>query len=264
MIQIPQAKLKTREFGKRIMYFDEIDSTNLEAKRHGDEKESHGMVFIAEQQNHGRGRLGRSWVSPKGTGIWMSLLLKPQFSPELASQITILAALAAADAIRKVTRLDCQIKWPNDLVINRKKVCGILTEMTVMDTKIQNLVIGIGINVNTEYFPEEISEMATSLSVEGGTLYAREEIVIELLYRLEQYYEEFCKIGSLKNVVNYYNSILISRGKKVKIIEKLKTDIGESLGIDEYGRLKVLTEQGKERTIVSGEVSVRGLYQYVD
>ncbi len=264
MKQIPQANLKTRVFGKQIMYYDEIDSTNMEAKRHEIDEKCHGMVFLAEQQNQGKGRLGRLWASPKGTGIWMSILLKPDFSPEIASEVTILAALATADAIRKVTKLNCKIKWPNDLVINRKKVCGILTEMIVQDGVIHKLIVGIGINVNTKSFSEDISDKATSLSLEGNAQYSREEIICELLCRLEQYYEEFSKVGSLKNVVNYYNSILISRGKKVKIVEKMKTDIGESLGIDEKGRLMVLTEQGEVRTILSGEVSVRGLYQYVD
>lgn len=263
MKQIPQTELKTREIGKQIFYFDEIDSTNLEAKRHQDDEACHGMVFVAEQQKAGRGRLGRSWVSPKETGIWMSILLKPDFSPEIASQVTILGALAAADAIRKVTKLDCQIKWPNDLVLNKKKVCGILTEMGVCDGRIQYLVPGIGINVNTEYFPDEIQDKATSLRLEGGKVYAREDIIAEFLNSFELYYDDFCETCSLKNVVNYYNSILISRGKKVKIVEKIKTDIGVALGIDELGRLKVRTEQGEERTIVSGEVSVRGLYSYV-
>lgn len=263
MNQIPQAKLKTKIIGKQIILLDETDSTNLEAKRHQDEDSSNGMVFIAEQQNQGRGRLGRSWVSPKETGIWMSILLKPEFSPESASQITLLAALAAADAVRTVTGLDCQIKWPNDLVVNGKKVCGILTEMGASEDRIQYLVTGIGINVNTEYFPEEIREMASSLKIEGGSSYIREDIVAELLNHFEFYYEEFSKTTSLKNMVNYYNSILINKGKKVKIVGNPTTDIGEALGIDETGRLLVRMDDGEERAIVSGEVSVRGLYGYV-
>lgn len=263
MKQIPQTKLKTREIGKKIFYYDEIDSTNLEAKRHRDDIDGHGLVFLAELQNQGRGRLGRSWLSEKEAGIWMSILLKPDFPAESASQVTILAALAAADAIRNVTNLDCQIKWPNDLVLNRRKVCGILTEMGASDSRIQYLVTGIGINVNTKAFPEELQEKASSLGIEGGQVYERECIVAELLNRFEFYYEEFCKNGNLKNIVNYYNSLLINKGKKVKIVENVKTDIGEALGIDERGRLLVRMEQGQERAIVSGEVSVRGLYGYV-
>lgn len=263
MKQIPQAKLKTKRIGRQIILFDEIDSTNLEAKRHQDGEDTDGMVFIAEQQNQGRGRLGRSWVSPKETGIWMSILLKPEFSPESASQVTLLAALATADAIRTVTGLDCQIKWPNDLVVNGKKVCGILVEMGACENKIQYLVAGIGINVNTEYFPDEIKDMATSLKIESGSSCVREDIVAELLNRFEFYYEEFMKTTSLKNIVNYYNSILINKGKKVKIIGNVSTDIGEALGIDETGRLLVRMDDGEERAIVSGEVSVRGLYGYV-
>ncbi|WP_092475981.1 biotin--[acetyl-CoA-carboxylase] ligase [[Clostridium] polysaccharolyticum] len=263
MNQIPQAILKTKAIGKKIFYFDEIDSTNLEAKKHKEEVDSNGMVFLAEQQNQGRGRLGRTWVSPKETGIWMSILLKPDFDAQLASQVTLLAALAAADAIRQATKQDCRIKWPNDLVLNGKKVCGILTEMGACDGQVQYMVAGIGINVNTEWFPEEIKETASSLRIEGGIVYSREEIIAELLNSFEVYYDEFCASGSLRSVVNYYNSLLINKGKKVKIVEAVKTDIGIALGIDETGGLKVQTEDGEERTIISGEVSVRGLYGYV-
>lgn len=263
MKQIPQTMLHTHTIGRKIFYLDEIDSTNLEAKRHQDEMESNGMVFLAELQNQGRGRLGRSWSSPKETGIWMSILLKPKFPAETASQVTIIAALATVDAIREVTNLNCQIKWPNDLVLNGKKVCGILTEMGVCEKQIQYLVAGIGINVNTDAFPEEIKSVASSLRIEGGQVYEREKIVAQLLNRFEVYFEEFCKIGNLKNIVNYYNSVLINKGKKVKIVENMKTDIGEALGIDETGRLLVRMEDGHEHSIVSGEVSVRGLYGYV-
>lgn len=263
MKQIPQEKLTTRVIGRQVKYFDVIDSTNLEAKRHKSDEECHGMVFLAEQQNQGRGRMGRSWVSPEGTGIWMSILLKPDFSPSLASQITILAALATADAIRKVTEVDCLIKWPNDIVVNKKKVCGILTEMGATESKIEYLVAGIGINVNTEYFPDDIRDVASSLRIEGKEKYEREDIVAELLNSFERYYDDFLKCGSLKKIVNYYNSILINKGKKVKIVENVNTDIGEALGIDETGRLLVRMDDGEERAIVSGEVSVRGLYGYV-
>lgn len=263
MKQIPEEKLTTKVIGRQVRYFDELDSTNLEAKRHKKDEECHGMVFLAEQQNHGKGRLGRSWVSPKETGIWLSILLKPCFSPDLASQITLLAALATADAIRKVTGLESQIKWPNDIVVNKKKVCGILTEMGAAESQIEYLVAGIGINVNTEHFPEEIKEAASSLRIEGKQKYKREDIAAELLNSFERYYDDFLISGSLKKIVNYYNSILINKGKKVKIVGNVNTDIGEALGIDETGRLLVRMEDGEVRVIVSGEVSVRGLYGYV-
>ena len=265
MRKIPKALLHTRSFGKQIEYFEEIDSTNLEAKRNQEQVDGHGMVFLAEQQSLGRGRMGRAWVSPKGTGIWMSLLLKPEFPTSQASQITLLAALAVADAIKKVTGLEGKIKWPNDIVVNQKKVCGILTEMGVIQDRIQYLVVGIGINVNTEHFPNEISDIATSLKLEGGKIFAREEIVAELLNYFEQYYDNFCKDGNLGQIIKYYNSILINKGKKVKIVENSKEDsfIGEALGIDEAGRLLVRLDNGEVQTIVSGEVSVRGLFGYV-
>lgn len=263
MKEIDKTKLKTKQIGRQIRYYDVIDSTNLEAKKHQHDPCGHGMVFLAEQQNQGRGRLGRTWISPKETGIWMSILLKPEFAPELASQITLPAALATAEAIREVTNLDCQIKWPNDIVVNGKKICGILTEMGTEGTSIGYLVVGIGINVNTEHFPEEIQEVASSLKIEGGQAYSREDIIAELLNRMEYYYEEFVRDGNLRRLVKTYNSLLINKGKKVKIVGNASTETGEALGIDDTGRLLVRMDDGIERAIVSGEVSVRGLYGYV-
>lgn len=263
MKEIDKTKLETNKIGRQICYYDEIDSTNLEAKKHQHDPSGHGMVFLAEQQNQGRGRLGRNWVSPKETGIWMSILLKPAFAPELASQITLPTALATVEAIREVTNLDCQIKWPNDIVVNGKKICGILTEMGTEGTSIGYLVVGIGINVNTEHFPEEIQDVASSLKIEGRQAYSREDIIVELLNRMEYYYEEFVKDGNLRRLVKTYNSLLINKGKKVKIVGNASTETGEALGIDDTGRLLVRMEDGEERAIVSGEVSVRGLYGYV-
>ncbi|MBR3771478.1 MAG: biotin--[Clostridium sp.] len=263
MKQIEKTKLKTKQIGSQIFYYDEIASTNLEAKKHQHDLNGHGMVFLAEQQNQGRGRMGRTWVSPKETGIWMSILLKPDFAPELASQITLPAALATAEAIREITNLDCQIKWPNDIVVNGKKVCGILTEMGTEGSLIAYLIVGIGINVNTEHFPEEIQSVASSLKIEGGLAYEREEILIELLNRMEFYYEKLIADGDLHDLVKTYNSLLINKGKKVKIVGNANTETGEALGIDDTGRLLVRMDDGEERAIVSGEVSVRGLYGYV-
>ncbi len=265
MRSIPSTWLHTKQVGRQIAYFEEIDSTNLEAKRNQERVDGHGMVFLAEQQNQGRGRMGRNWVSPKGTGVWMSILLKPEFPTTQASQVTLIAALAVADAIKKVAGLEGMIKWPNDIVVNRKKVCGILTEMGVIEDKIQYLVVGIGINVNTEEFPEEIRATATSLKIEGDKVIERECLVAEILNSFELYYEHFCTDGDLSRLTKYYNSILINKGKKVKIVGNLKEDsfIGEAIGIDELGRLLVRLEDGTIEIIVSGEVSVRGLYGYV-
>ncbi|SFR84297.1 biotin--[acetyl-CoA-carboxylase] ligase [Anaeromicropila populeti] len=255
--------LQTKIFGKEVRFYDEIDSTNMEARRHAEAHESHGMVILAEQQNAGKGRRGRNWVSPKGTGIWMSLILKPEFAPEKASMLTLLGALAGAEAIKDCTGLDCRIKWPNDLVVNGKKVCGILTEMSSEIDYIHYVIIGMGINVNADFFPDDICHVATSLKLEGKQNYMRNQIAAKILFYLEKHYEKFCNYGDLRDFVKEYNLLLINRGKEVKIIDSNHTFTGEALGIDSEGRLLVKDAAGQITEVMSGEVSVRGLYGYV-
>ncbi len=272
-------------FGKKIYYKEEIDSTNTEAKRQAAEEGNHGLVVIAEQQTMGRGRRGRSWSSPKGTGIWMSLLLKPELEPEKASMLTIVAALSVADAITEVTGLEAFIKWPNDIVVGGKKVCGILTEMSADVSGIRYVVVGIGINVNTREFPEEIKEIATSLFLEKCSaqmkqkevvhseshkqldeteLIDRELLMTTVLDKLEEYYNQFMQSGDLEFILEDYNKKLANRDKQVRIIAggDERSQEGIARGINKEGELLVETEEGLLE-VRSGEVSVRGLYGYV-
>ena len=164
-------KLKTKHIGKTIFCFPTTASTNLLAKERSDM--ASGTIFIADTQTNGRGRFGREWISPKGEGIWMSLLLKPYISPEQAPQITLLAGLALCRALKNGAR----IKYPNDIIINNRKVGGILTELGIKNNRVNYIVCGIGINVNTKQFPDELLDKATSLYIEKNKLYSRENII---------------------------------------------------------------------------------------
>ncbi len=158
------SRLKTKWAGQQLFYLEETGSTNIDAKRYAEEGEPHGTTVIAEKQNAGRGRRGKYWESPPGSAIYMTIMLKPDFAPDKASMLTLVMALSVAEAITEATGLQAGIKWPNDVVVNKKKVCGILTELNVETDYIRHVVIGVGINVNNgapEEFPEEIRETAT-------------------------------------------------------------------------------------------------------
>ena len=178
------SRLKTKWAGQQLFYLEETGSTNIDAKRYAEEGEPHGTTVIAEKQNAGRGRRGKYWESPPGSAIYMTIMLKPDFAPDKASMLTLVMALSVAEAITEATGLQAGIKWPNDVVVNKKKVCGILTELNVETDYIRHVVIGVGINVNNgapEEFPEEIRETATSLRIEAGTPFSRAELLERVL-----------------------------------------------------------------------------------
>lgn len=255
------SRLENSLFGKNIIYKEEIDSTNIEIKRQAEAGALEGTLAVAEFQRQGKGRRGRAWSSPKGSGIWMSFLLRPQLRPENASSLTLVAALAVSRAIEKVAGLSAQIKWPNDLVIGGKKICGILTEMSSEMDFIHYAVVGIGINANIKEFPEELP-YATSLFIEGGREYNRAELAAVVLKEFESCYQEFLAEESLERLLSDYNSRLVNRGSQVQVIKGDESLSGIARGVNAQGGLLVETESGIE-TILSGEVSVRGVYGYV-
>ena len=255
--------LHTKWFGSKILYFDSIDSTNNELKRQAETQVCHGLLAVAEEQTAGRGRRGHAWVSPPGTGIWFSFLLKPQISPDKASMLTLVAAIAVARAISETTGLVSQIKWPNDIVVNKKKVCGMLTELSAEMTQVNYVVIGIGINANNREFPDEIKETATSLYIEFGKPVKRAAVIEAVGRYFEQYYDAFIKAGDLSLIMNEYNEMLVNAGNQVRIISGDSEEIYTAVGINPQGELVVKDEDGNIKDIRSGEVSVRGLYGYV-
>ncbi|WP_418688999.1 biotin--[acetyl-CoA-carboxylase] ligase [Agathobacter sp.] len=248
---------------KEVLYFDTIDSTNTKAQELAEKGYPSGTLVVADKQESGKGRRGRSWVSPSGTGIFMTLMIKPDINPNNASMLTLVAALAVAKAITSVTGEEAMIKWPNDIVVNGKKVCGILTEMNAQFDYINNIVVGIGINVHNESFPEEISQMASSLMIEaGGKRFHRAQIIAETMSYFEQYYDTFLKTQDLSALVREYDELLVNRNKSVRVLDPKEPFDGKAMGITPKGELIVDTWESR-KLVSSGEVSVRGIYGYV-
>lgn len=255
--------LKTKWAGKRIIYFDETDSTNNQAKASGEKGGIHGTLFVADKQNAGKGRRGRVWNSPSGESVYMTLLLRPEIPPDRAPMLTLVMGLSVVEVIREATGVDAKIKWPNDIVINKKKVCGILTEMATEMVHVNYVVIGVGINVNQRRFPEEIADMAASLCGETGKLYRRSEIMAAVLERFERNYETFLKTGDLSGIQEAYNAVLVNCGQEVRVLEPGHEYEAVAEGINETGELLVRFPDGRKKTVFAGEVSVRGIYGYV-
>lgn len=253
-----QRGLSTSYIGKEIYYFPELKSTNIIAKEkalHRSEGINEGTVIIAERQSAGKGRLGRKWFSPAG-GIWLSIILYPQLSPSYISRITLMTAVAAVKAIKICTQIKSQIKWPNDILINEKKVCGILTEMSAELDIINWVVVGIGVNVNIKQqeFPEDIRERTTSLKEVLGKKVLRVKLVQFFLQEYEKYYEslkrrEFSSI--LKDCKLYSHTL----GKKIRVDMGERIITGEAVDINEEGALILKKEDGELAEIISGTIT---------
>ncbi len=253
-------KLNTKYIGRNLFYFDSLDSTNIKAKELALKNTAEGTIIISEEQTSGKGRLGRIWVSPKYKGIWISIILKPDIEPLRVPRITQIGAAAVIKTC-EAFNIKAQVKWPNDIVLNSKKICGILTEMSGELNKVNYVVMGIGINANIdrEDFSDELKSKATSISIETGNYIRRKEFVSILLNKFEELYEEFVKEDSIKTSVSICreNSILI--GKEIKIINRDKETLAKAVDLDESGQLIVQFENGSTHKIVSGEVSIRGV-----
>ncbi|MBR9936778.1 biotin--[acetyl-CoA-carboxylase] ligase [Oscillospiraceae bacterium Marseille-Q3528] len=257
------AALTTRWMGRSLQVHDVTDSTNVRAKQQAEEGAPEGHLVMADMQSAGRGSRGRSWDSPRGTGIFMSLVLRPQLMPQQAAMVTLTAAYSIVSVLREDYGVAAGIKWPNDVVLNRKKLVGILTEMSAEPDLIHYIVTGIGINVNMKEFPEELSDKATSLWMETGKIYSRAELAARILNRLEPVYETYVRTGDLAFLQDSYNELLINRGQEVRVIGREAEFSGIAEGIGADGGLKIRREDGQVQTVYSGEVSVRGLYSYV-
>ena len=253
---------KTKWVGTEICYFDVTDSTNTQAKSLGEGDAPNGTLVVAGKQESGRGRRGRSFESPAGTGIFMTLLLRPEIEPQNASMLTLVSALAVAKGIEHMVDLPVQIKWPNDIVINGKKVCGILTEMSAQMDYVNYIVIGIGINVGNEEFPEEIKDVATSIYLESGKHVNRAMLIEKIWEEFEDYYELYEKTQDLSSLVKEYDSYLVNRGQKVRVLDSKEPYEGKAMGITDREELIVDTWEAR-RLVSAGEVSVRGVYGYV-
>lgn len=247
-------------------HFETIDSTNKKAKELAAEGTVHGTLVTADAQEAGVGRRGRSWSSEKDAGIYMSVVLRPEIETDKASMLTLIAALAVQKAIQKVCGEKAEtlpmIKWPNDVVLNKKKICGILTEMSLKGTAIDYVIVGIGINVNNKAFPEEIAQTASSLSGECGEDIEREMLITEVWKQFSVYYEQFITVKDLSFLKEEYERALVNKEEKVKVLDPLGEYVGIAKGITNTGELIVNTEEDT-RLVSGGEVSVRGIYGYV-
>lgn len=256
--------LHTRKLGQEIEIYDSIDSTNTRAKELAQEGAVHGTLVAAEEQQTGRGRLGRSWNSPAGVGIWMSLILRPAFPPRFAPRMTVLAGLAVLRAIEATTGLQAAIKWPNDMILNSKKVCGILTEMQADPDFIEFVIAGIGMNVNTpkESFPEELWNSATSLLIESGQPVDRCQLLAAILDALEVLYDEYEASMNFSGIIQEYKENCITLGQPVRVISAAGEWEGRAVDLTDDCELVVELADGTRRTVFSGDVSVRGIAGY--
>ena len=252
----------TQWAGCEIYCFDSIDSTNTKAKELAEAGHPSGTLVVADQQTLGRGRRGRSWESPAGTGIFMTRMLKPDINPNNASMLTLVAAMATARAITEVTGEAAQIKWPNDIVMNGKKVVGILTEMSAQFDYINHIVVGIGINVHNEEFPEEIAKTASSLLLECGHRIHRASLIEAFLEEFERLYAVYLETEDMSGLQKEYDSLLVNRGRQVRVLDPKEPFEGKAMGITKKGELIVDTWESR-KLVSSGEVSVRGIYGYV-
>jgi BirA family biotin operon repressor/biotin-[acetyl-CoA-carboxylase] ligase len=248
--------LKTKVLGKRLHLLQEVDSTNTWAIKEALKGAEEGEVFLAEAQTQGKGRMGRKWFSPKGKNIYLSLILKPQMPPQRVPLLNLGASLALAYVLEKL-ELEPELKWPNDVLLRGKKVCGILSEAYAEADKVNFVVLGIGLNVNTkkEDFPEELRDSATSLLIETGKEFSRNHLVKEILQELEGVY--FLLKENPGEVLSKWCSYAKVEGKMVEVESFGELIEGVAEGIDEEGALLVKTERGIKR-VVAGDVKVKG------
>jgi len=249
--------LETRFMGQRIFYFEEAASTNDLAKELAGKGFEEGTLVVAETQTHGRGRLGRRWISPRG-GIWFSVILRPAVGSKDAPKIVFMAAVAIAKTIRKMLRLTAKTKWPNDVLIHNKKVCGLLAETSISGDNINFVVLGIGINANVDAkaFPKELTGSLTSLKKESKREIPREEFLQALLKEMEHYYNEFTR-GRFARILEEWKSLTDMMGKDVEVVSLDERFGGKAIDVDQDGALIVKLEDESVKRVFSADASIR-------
>ncbi len=238
-------------------HFMKVDSTNRALRQLAEEGKPQGTIVIAEEQLQGRGRLGRSWHSPPGKGIWISVLLKPPLAPENSACLTLLAGVTVQKTIQEVTGLETGIKWPNDILYSGDKLCGILTEIKAEMEALHYLIVGIGLNVNQgkSDFPPELAK-SSSLKIITGQKQDRHQLTTALLQNMDNLYRLFLQegFGAIREMWKGKN---ITLGQKITVHRQGAASFSATaLDIDGKGRLKIVTEEGREDTITAGEVSL--------
>lgn len=249
-------ELDTRLVGRQVYYYDSLSSTTMVAKELAADDCPEGTIVLAEEQTGGRGRLGRDWFSPRGLGIWMSMVLRPAVSPMEVSQLTLVTAVALTGALRRETGLDVGIKWPNDLLIGGKKICGILTEMTADMDRVKHVTVSLGLNVNIKDFPLSITELATSLRLEAGKSFPRVAILKTVLQELDRQYLNWLDYG-FGPLLGQWRELCISLNCPVTVHTLKESWEGWVEDVNESGALLVRTSGGDLRCLNAGEVSLR-------
>ena len=249
-----RAELPNAEIGHKVIHYFRTDSTNSVALELGVQA-AHGTVIVAEEQTAGRGRLGRKWHSEKSSGIYASIILRPPLAPATAPVLTLMAGVAVHRAVRAATGLSGDIRWPNDLMVNGKKVCGILTEMRAEVDRLHMVVLGIGINVNQSSMPDELREIATSLALEGGRHYSRLHILTQLLRDVEHYYHMLLNEGNAAIVREWSAASSFAEGKRVRVKAGGNDYSAVTSGLDASGALKVCRDDGRQELLVAGEIT---------
>lgn len=249
--------LKTTILGQQIHYKETVDSTQKIAHRLGLENVPEGTVVIADEQVGGRGRLDRVWHSPKNTGVWMSIILRPNIPVPKTPQLTLLTAVAVVQAIEDCTGLEAHIKWPNDILLNGKKVTGILTELQAEADRVHSVIIGIGMNVNQTKmdFPEELQSIATSLSIEKEEFLNRAEVIRAVFNRLENLYKLYLEKG-FQPIKLLWESYAVSIGKIVTARTFSGSVTGRALGITDDGVLNIEDMNGVIHPIYSADIEI--------
>ena len=243
-------------FGHPLFYFPAVDSTNGTLRELARRGAGEGTTVVAEQQFRGRGRRGRQWFSPAGGGIYLSLLARPKLSPTKCTGITLLTAAAVGRAIENLSGLIPEIKWPNDLLLEGRKVCGILAESGGDDKEKRYLILGIGINVGGDYFPPNLENQAISLRMAGARNLDRAELISEILGELEKFYRDFKAGGDLSQVLDFCRLHSATIGRRVQAIGAEGKISGLALDLEEDGGLRIRRDNGEHLVIHSGEVTL--------
>ena len=253
------SKLNTKILGQNLFFFDIIDSTNDELKRMAASGACEGTVVVAKSQTGGRGRRGRRWQSNADDGIYMSILLRPELLPKDVQCITLAASSAVCKVLKKYVENNLGIKWPNDILIDNKKVCGILTEMSAEPDKVQAIILGIGLNVwnRTEDFNDELKDTATSLHINTEKEIIRSTLVAQILKEFEDLYLHFIEKGSTAKFMNIWRAFSLTIGRDIIVYQGDKVWQAKALDVIDNGQLLVETPDGQRKTILSGEISIR-------
>jgi BirA family biotin operon repressor/biotin-[acetyl-CoA-carboxylase] ligase len=249
-----RAELGDAAIGHNIVHYFRTESTNAVALKLAADDAEHGTIVLAEEQTAGRGRLGRAWFSEKSSGIYASIVLRPPLAPATAPVLTLMAGLAAQKAVSSVTGLAVDIRWPNDLLVNGKKVCGILTEMSAEVDLLHAVVLGIGINVNHTVMPTELEDIATSLRMEAHRGISRIQVLAALLREIERHYQMLLKGGNKAITERWEAASTFAHGKRVRVVTRAGEALATTMGVESSGALKIEYDDGRQESLIAGEV----------